>query len=462
MTAEKGKGITRVQALIVLAVIVVAAIAGGYYYNLSTAPGATTRSTTATASSVSGPTSVKIGAVVPLTGGNAGFGTDYGETYKLAVDTFNAQGGIYANSLGAKVKIEMVGPLDDQTNPAVGASLVERLITQDKVVAILGTGGSGSILAQIPIAEKYHVPYVQPGGAIDQLTTSGYKYEFDTFFTLSIADEQCFQMLQSLLPSGRPKTLGIWASNSPTGLGQVQPLAALAKKYGYTVVYNYTYQPSTTDYSPMILGAKQANPDFLYESGGVTAEGVAIRRQMQTLGYSPPFYFDPTGAQDSQYGKNLGQLSDYVVFPTNYSPLLTFPGNAEFVAAWKNKMGYPPAGSAGGGYMTAQVLFNAIATAKSLTPDDIRDALAATQMNTIVGPVNFNVPGHQGRINAPVVFIQWQSGAGQVVWPKEGATAKFWYPEPSWDKWAPPTSLIGPINFAMMVQWQEGIQPDPR
>ena len=156
-------------------------------------------------------------------------------------------------------------------------------------------------------------------------------------------------------------------------------------------------------------------------------DGMAIVKQMQELDYAPKFSFFNRAPDPPVWGRNLGKAGDYMNVSPGWHHAVKYPGVAELNEAHQKRVGRPADPIVGPSYACVQIVANAIQRAGSSDRDRIRDAMAATDMMTVVGPVRFNPDG-----TSPVraVTLQWLNGRQELVWPKEFATKPFVYPAP--------------------------------
>jgi branched-chain amino acid transport system substrate-binding protein len=154
---------------------------------------------------------------------------------------------------------------------------------------------------------------------------------------------------------------------------------------------------------------------------------MAIVKQMQELDYTPKFTFAVRAADGPVWSRNLGKAGDYIALGPGWHNGVKYPGVAELNQAHLQRVGRPADPITGPSFACVQVLANAIEQAGSLDREKIRDAMAATGMTTVIGPVRFN-PDGTGRVRA--VMVQWLDGAQELVWPKEFSTKPFAYPAP--------------------------------
>jgi len=199
---------------------------------------------------------------------------------------------------------------------------------------------------------------------------------------------------------------------------------------GYEVVVNGEYAPGAKDFSDLILKARSANADMVL---GVPTppDGMTIVKQMKELGLSPKMTLLIRAPDPPIWSKNLGKDGDYVVLAPGWHHAVKAPGVRELNLAHVKKVGRPADPIAGPAYACVQILAGAIGRAGSLDRDKIRDAIAATDMVTVIGPVKFR-PDGTGIVNA--VFLQWLNGKQELVWPRDSATAPLAYPAPPFAK----------------------------
>src|SRR6266568_4776015 len=179
----------------VAAALLVSVACGG-----TTSPGAPT-------STVAAPDEIKIGAVLPLNGSFSASGGYFKQGYELATKEVNDAGGLDIG--GKKVKITL-DILDDGSNGTKSRSLVEQLVTQDKVTALLGGYDTGLVEAQQAVPDQYKIPMVEGGGAASAIFDRGNKYLFGTLATIDILGDDTMQFLKYWLDQGKlPKPLKI-------------------------------------------------------------------------------------------------------------------------------------------------------------------------------------------------------------------------------------------------------------
>src|SRR3954468_21586701 len=215
-------------------------------------------------SSSSGGDTIKIGASVPLSGPLAGFGSFVKWGYQHAVNEVNAAGGITVD--GKKKKVQLI-LLDDKTDPNTTANNTTRLITKDKVDAMLGSCTPALVNAGALVADRQKVPLVTGCDPLEAFKSvkPQWNYAWDLFFDEPELAALPFQTLKAQgLDTKTNKRVAILADNGPDGAvvgGKLWP--AMAKQFGYTVVQNSSFPVDATQFSSIIQSAKSKKADVL-------------------------------------------------------------------------------------------------------------------------------------------------------------------------------------------------------
>jgi len=375
------------------------------------------------------PETIKVGAVVPLTGPFAGGGAQVERGYKMAVEDINNAGGIYVKEYDKQIPIELI-VLDDESDPNNTVSHLEALNSDEQVVAYLGGFASPLHAAAAAIAEKNKIPYLGVAFALQAPHNQGFKYLFSPFPKSPDMSDAIFEMVNSYTTEeNRPTKVAIFQEQTDWGIELGDLWRESAPKYGYDIVVDETYTPGTTDYTDLILKAQDAGANMVLALP-TPPDGFAMYKQMGELGYTPDFSF-MVRAADVPTWKDLGTVGQYVILCPGWSNALTFPGvdklNEEHIAL----MDRPADPMVGPSYGIIQILADSIERAGSLDRDAIRDAIAATNMETVIGPVTFREDG-TGVVITP--FLQYQPDGTQIVWPKDYATADLVIPAPPFDE----------------------------
>jgi branched-chain amino acid transport system substrate-binding protein len=371
--------------------------------------------------------SIKVGAVVPLTGRYGAGGAQIRAGYEIAVEHINARGGVTV--AGKKVPLELV-LLDDESDATKTVSRLETLAAQG-VVAYLGGFGSDLHAAAAAVAEKNKVPYLGVAFALNKVHQQGFRYLFSPFWKSPDIGLQT-QGLLSLIPAAdRPKTVAIFQEKTDWGREMATAWTEAGKTGGWQVVLNGEYAPGAKDFSDLILKAKSANADAVF---GVPTppDGMTMIKQMKELSYTPKLAILIRAADPIIWSKNLGKDGDWVVLAAGWHFAMKAPGVAELNDSHAKKFGRPADPLVGPAYACVQILAAAVSRAGSADREKVRDAIAATDTSsTVIGSVKFR-PDGTGIVQS--AFAQWINGKQELVWPKEAATAPLAYPAPPFAK----------------------------
>jgi branched-chain amino acid transport system substrate-binding protein len=199
-----------------------------------------------------------------------------------------------------------------------------------------------------------------------------------------------------------------------------------AKKHGYKIVASGEYAPGSKDFSDLILKAKAAAAEAVLALPS-PPDGMTIVKQMKELDFNSKLNLFIRAADPPVWSKNLSKDGDYVLLSPGWHFAAHYPKVRELNDEHQKIFKRPADPLVGPAYACLEILADALARAKILERNKLRDAVAATNMTTVVGPVRFRSDG-TGEVK--VFFQQWLKGKQELVWPKEFATATFGYPAP--------------------------------
>ena len=366
---------------------------------------------------------IKVGAVVPLTGRYAALGAQVRAGYEIGVEQTNAAGGVTVG--GKKMPIELT-MLDDESDPTKTVARLETLATQG-VVAYLGGAGSDLHAAAASIGDKNKIPYLGIAFALNGIHKQGLRYLFSPFPKSPDLAKETFVLLDGSIPAAqRPTKVALLLERTDWGKEMGSAWESLAKQNGYQIVASGEYAPGAKDFSELILKAKSAGAEAVFALPS-PPDGMTIVKQMKELDFNPKAVVFIRAADPPVWSQNLGKDGDYFLLSPGWHFAARYPKVAEVNEAHQKRLNRPADPLVGPAYACVQILAEAITRAGSLDREKIRDAIAATNMTTVVGPVRFR-PDGTGEVK--VFFQQWLKGKQELIWPKEFATAQFGYPAP--------------------------------
>jgi len=417
--SRKPIGAISVRALLLLVVVTLTVFAC-----ISVAACEEEEATTTTAA-VELPDTIKVGAVIPIQGKYSGLGEQVRNGYELAVEDINAGGGVDVG--GTKVPIELM-VLDDESDPT---KTVQQLEVQNSngVVAYLGGAGSDLHAAAAGIAEKNKIAYLGIAFALQSVHEQGYKYLFSPFPKSRDHARITFELLDSFDP--KPAKVVIFQETTDWGAEMTRLWQAEADARGGYEVTVAEYAPGTTDFSSLVMPARDAGANAVLALPS-SPDGLAMMKTIAELDFNAQVYFLIRAPDPPTFGENLGADSDGVFLLPGWNNGLPYAGVAEMAEAYKAKYDKPAAALVGPAYTCVQILADAITRAASLDRDAIRDAIAATDLDTMVGHVTFDEAGMWPDALDPV--NQWQGGKQALVFPDTVALAEPIYPALPWSE----------------------------
>ncbi len=375
----------------------------------------------ATSQSADAPKTIKVGAMVSLTGPDAASGIPAKLGYDLAVEEINKAGGVTVKAFGKRIPLELV-VADMETNPEKAIARAESLNAQ-KVSVAVGTTLAG---ASAEIFEKNRLPVIASIMTINAIMDRGFKHFFNIGTLNSDTARVIFDAFGALPKGTMPTKWAFLKEQSDFATELFTFAKEIAAKRGITVTYEGQYAMMTPDLSALITGAKNSGAEVLF-AFPTAPDGITMLKQMAQLGYRPKANILVRASNDPSWGK-LGALGDYAIGSPDWHPAMKFPGVKELNAAVMAKTGQPTNPSVGPAYASVKTAAAALEKAANLERAAIRDALAATDMMSVTGQVRF-APNNT-RVNALRPLIQWQNGSMELVWPADQRSKPLVYPIP--------------------------------
>jgi len=368
---------------------------------------------------VSASDTVKVGIVLPLTGDQAKFGEIEKKSFDLALEEINAAGGIN----GKKLELIME---DDTGRPEVGRSVVEKLITKDKVVMIGGGYSSSVTYAVAGVCQQNKMPFLVNTGSADKITTSGWDYVFRLNPPVSHYADSVKTLLAEKI---QPKTVAILHENSLFGTKGAQSFAEICDEAGYKVVLKEGYEHGGIDFKPVLIQIKQLNPDIVYMVSYIM-DASLLMKQAKELKLTPKMFIGgAAGFTLPEFAENSGIASEKVISATLWHQVLPFPGAMDYYNKFVARFNTPTEYHGAEAYAACYVIADVLKRAKSFKNTDIKQALSETDMMTVFGPVKFTTWGKMENQNIATTYVvQWIDGKLELVWPTERATKEFVYP----------------------------------
>ncbi len=377
---------------------------------------------------------ITIGSAISLTGKYATNGVHAQKGYEYAITKIKENGGVKVDGKCYNFKVIYY---DDESKGDRGATLAERLISQDKVQFMLGPYSSGMTKAIAPVTEKYQIPMVEAEGASRSLFNKGYKYIFAVLSTseqyLASAVTLAAEMAEKQGKKASSVKVAIAVENDPFSLDIRAGVSEDAARLGMKVVIDEKLPRDLSDMSAILTKVKLLKPDLLIISGHSKGAVTAVRQIGEKNIKVPMIAITHCEAADVT-GK-FGKTANDILCSTQWSETLSYK-DPLFGSASDYEMGfksaYPEYKDKKVPYQTAQataavyVFKDAFERANSLDKEKVRIALTETDLATFYGQIKFSAAGNN--VAKPMVLRQIQDGKYNVVAPSAFASHKLNWP----------------------------------
>lgn len=381
-------------------------------------------------------TEIKIGVIESLTGSAAGPAGSIRESVDMACSEINAAGGIKSLG-GAKLKLIWA---DYGESPDRAAAVTERLITEEKISAMMGGHVGPWVLSSTAVAEKYKTPYVVLSCGDGILNSRGFKYVFQPMPSVPRSySEPCFTLMEDVKKSHpesqHVKTVATLSLNMDTARQTQDLILSYSEKYGYKCVLKELFPSNVTDFNPTVLKLKSANPDMIHFYG-VGADGMLFLRSLVAAKLAPKMIFMPASGNDPRFHETMKQYCNNVMVPTPFCMGID-PQSLAVQDRFKKRYGKIMNLYSGGSYPTLFILQDALERAGSIDPAKVRDALAKTDLQgwpqsfLSWKKVKFDETGWNINFGAGIMQLFWEQGKinySKVVWPQDLATFQYSWP----------------------------------
>lgn len=390
---------------------------------------------------------IKIGVLYPLTGAAASTGAELKGALELAADIVNngakdipelplSGGGGLPNLKGAKIKLIFA---DHQGNPQIGATETERLITQEKVVAVVGAYFSNVTATSSQVAERYKVPYLNPDSSSTSLTARNFKW----FYRITPHDDlfvyNFFEFFKDLEAKKGIKVgqVALFNENTLWGNETAKLESKLAEERGVNVVKSISYPAKSTQLTSEIQSLKSGKPQVVLQSSYL-GDAILAMKTYKELNFSPDMILaNNAGFTDTEFIRTLGQDADHIITREVWSLDLakSKPLIGQVNELFRNRYKVNFTGNSSRTFTGLLTLADAINRAGSTEPEAIRKALSETNIdgkNTIMPwkGIKFDQQG-QNTLGSGIL-VQIVNGKYHTIWPFNLATRDVIWPMPKW------------------------------
>ncbi len=388
---------------------------------------------------------IKIGAVYPLTGNIASTGLDNRRGVDLAVEIINGKYNLdlplaleegLPNLGGAKLEIVYA---DTKGDPKNGMAEAERLITQEKVVAMIGAYQSSVTKTASQATERLKIPYVCSDSSSPTLTERGYKYFFRVSPHDAIFAKDQFNFLKDLEKKKKIKikTIALLYENTEFGSNVGKAAKKYAQEFGYQVVADVNYPANATDVTSEVGTLVKSKPDVLMHASYIT-DAILFTKTFKEMGFAPQGILTMAGYIEPGYLPAVKNDGNFIIVRSTFALDLAKkkPLVAKVNDLFKKKYGIDMSENAARSFMAPFVLAEAINRAKTTESEAVVQALLQTNIpgKQIIYPwqgIKFDPQSHQN-IYAQGTLVQVLKQEYVTVWPFASAAKDVVWPFPAW------------------------------
>ncbi len=385
---------------------------------------------TATEAPAAEKTIVKIGVLAPLSGSVASQGAEMKAGVTAALEYFNENVG-FKNLENVEVEVVFA---DSESSPDVGVSEFEKLVTVDKVIAVLGSYQSSVTSPCATLANKYHVPYVTINAVADTVLSQDANYVFRPHLGDSAEQYQHLEMMKALSAVSPITKMAFVGSADDYGNSCLEMYTWVASEIGAEMVVSEQVQSGVADMSGAVQKIKAADVDLVVATLQVN-EALLFQKQLKEYGVSVPVFAKGGGYLDATFIPSVGDAADGVLSSAQWLPdsLNFLPEEA---TVWANRMeeisGMPANECACNGWLALGIVLDCMDTGMALDSE----TLAATIDQLEMGPDHWanlffrhplikfedgakrdGTPIYNQNWNAQLQFGQLQDGVYKLVYP---------------------------------------------
>ena len=342
---------------------------------------------------------ILVGMYGSLTGDGASFGQSSVEGAQLAVEEINNGGGVLG---GRRIRLLVE---DDQSRPEEASNAVTKLITQDRVVAVLGEVASRRTLAAAPVSQKYQIPMISPASTNERVTQVG-----DYIFRVCFIDPFQGEVLAKFAYNDlKARTVAVLKDVSQDySVGLTDAVQKTFTALGGKVLEPVSYSSGDADFRAILTQVRAQKPDAIFATG-YYPEAAIIARQARELGMKMPILGGDGWVGDAL--KNGREALANTFISNHYSGDNPDPVVQNFRNAYRAKFNREPDSIAALGYDSAKVLADSINRAKATDGPSLRAAIAAADVAGVTGRLRMNA---NRNVDKPAVIQELQFADGDV------------------------------------------------
>ncbi|HVT19474.1 MAG TPA: amino acid ABC transporter substrate-binding protein [Thermoanaerobaculia bacterium] len=382
---------------------------------------------------------IAIGVVLPITGREAKPGQYQREGIELAIHQINQGGGILVKQRGKKLPIKEIF-YDDGSDQSKSSGLVERAMTSDNVVAVLGGYSTALGEAESVMPDRYQTPWITTGAAASTIFSHGYQWIFGTLSPTDLLGYTTAEFLGSLVnaPPGKARLskglkLALALENTDHGVDYGKGIDKWIHEHpgAFSVVFSEKFDLGSPDFSGLLQKVKNAHADIFLADAHLQ-DYITMHRQYIQTGMVHQMISYGARGPESDARKALGDATNYIFAGIWWSAKLPYPQVKRFSADYQAFTGHPPdSWYPATAYDAVRALAAAIERAGSLDKTAIRNQLRTVELKDSLLPGQVLRFGKNGQINTPFLIVQNKPGdKSDIVFPHDAATGEAIAPKP--------------------------------
>lgn len=366
---------------------------------------------------------LKIGAVLPMTGDSSVFGEKFKAAYTIAIDEINEDGGIDGKELELVIE-------DSQEKPEVGKTAAEKLVNDKDILVLTGGRSSGVTLTEAQVAEENSIPFLIDHGSSDLATMKDYEFVFRLNPTAGMYTNALRDYFQD---------------NPPTTIAHIIPDDAFGEAiydYGMEeyvdssgVTYDmFKFNSGELDFKPIIAKVKEMDPQIVMMTAANDNDATQIIKAAKESGLEPEMFIGTGGGHSiNGFADQAGDLTETVLTAGPWHGDKSNPQWQEFFDKFTEAQGHEPGEHEVEGYSAIYILADALERAENLDREGVFEALKETDIDTIFGPVKFeDFDGYKNQNRGMTDVSQWIDLEMQTVYPEDFAEKDI-VPFKGWD-----------------------------
>lgn len=370
---------------------------------------------------------IRVGIVLPISGGEAKPGQYQREGIELAIKQINDAGGIMVKEKGKKLPVREIF-YDDGSDQAKSAGLVERAMTTDEVTAVIGGYSTALGEAESVMPDRYQTPWITPGAGAAHIFSRGYQYIFGTLSSIDLLGYTTGQFLGGIVDSGKLKknlAIAVAIENTDHGVEYGAGVSRWVQEHPdyFHIVFNEKFELHGTDFSGLLQKVKSAKADIFLVDAHLPDYITMERQYIQSGMYHQMLSYGARGP-DADARKALGDATNYIFAGLWWSRQLPYPQVQKFNADYQAFTGHAPDSFyPGPAYDAMRILASAIERAGTLDRTAVRDALRTAELKDSLLPGQTLRFSKTGQVENPFVIVQNKpDNKTDIVFPKDGAT----------------------------------------